>query len=68
MTEDTLNNGTIITDILNNDISIALDKLFILLEEGSSNDVPNKESDNLSSDTMDIFNPTIISVIETIRG
>ena len=68
MTEDTLNNDTIITDILNNDISIALDKLFILLEEGSSNDVPNKESDNLSSDTMDIFNPTIISVIETIRG
>ena len=68
MTEDTSSNVTIITDILDNDISIALEKLSILLDKSSSNDVPNKDSENLSSDTIDIFKPLIILAIETIRG
>ena len=67
MTEDTSSNVTIITDILDNDISIALEKLSILLDKSSSNDVPNKDSENLSSDTIDIFKPLIILAIETIR-
>ena len=49
-------------------ISIALEKLFILPDKCSSNDVPNKESENLSNDTIDILKPLIISAIETIRG
>ena len=44
MTEDTLINVTIITDILDNDISVALEKLSILLDKSSSNDVSNKDS------------------------
>ena len=44
MTEDTLSNDTIITDILDNDISVALEKLSILLDKSSSNDVSNKDS------------------------
>ena len=44
MTEDTLINDTIITDILDNDISVALEKLSILLDKSSSNDVSNKDS------------------------
>ena len=57
MTEDTSSNDTIITDILDNDISIALEKLSILSDKSSSNDVPNKDSENLSSDTMDYSSP-----------
>ena len=68
MTEDTSSNDTIITDILDNDISIALEKLSILSDKSSSNDVPNRDSENLSSDTIDIFKPLIILAIETIRG
>ena len=68
MTEDTLSNNTITTDILDNDISIALEKLCILSDESSSNDVPNKDSENLSNYTIDIFKPLIISAIETIRN
>ena len=68
MAEDTSRNVTIITDILDNDISIALEKLSILLDKSSSNDVPNKDSENLSSDTIEKFKPLIISAIETIRG
>ena len=68
MTEDTSSNDTIITDILDNDISIALEKLSILSDKSSSNDVPNKDSENLSNDTIDIFQPLIVSAIETIRG
>ena len=49
-------------------ISIALENLSILSDKSSSNDVPNKESENLSNDTIDIFKPLIISAIETIRG
>ena len=59
MTEDTSSNDTIITDILDNDISIALEKL-ILWDKSNSNDVPNKNSENLSNDIIDIFKPLII--------
>ena len=44
MTEGILSNDTIITDILDNDISVALEKLSILLDKSSSNDVSNKDS------------------------
>ena len=44
MTEDTLSNDTIITDILDNDISVALGKVSILLGKSSSNDAPTKDS------------------------
>ena len=68
MTEDTLSKVTIITNILNNGISIALEKLSILLDKSNSNDVPNKNSENLSNDTIGIFKSIIMSAIETIRG
>ena len=68
MTEGTSSNDTIITDIVDNDISITLEKLSIFSDKSSSNDVLNKESENLSNDTIDIFKPLIISAIETIRG
>ena len=67
MTEDTLSNDTIITDILDNDISVALEKLSILSDKTSSNDVPNKDSEKLSNNTIDIFKPIITSAIESIR-
>ena len=38
MTEDTLSKVTIITNILNNGISIALEKRSILLDKSNSND------------------------------
>ena len=59
MTEDTSSNDTIITDILDNDISIALEKL-ILSDKSNSNDVLDKNSENLSNDIIDIFKPLII--------
>ena len=68
MTEDTLSKVTIITNILNNGISIALEKRSILLDKSNSNDVPNKDSGNLSNDTIGIFKSIIMSAIETIRG
>ena len=68
MTEDTSSSDTSITDILDNDISIALEKLSILSDKSSSNDVPNKDSENLSNDTIDIFKPIITSALETIGG
>ena len=68
MTEDTLSNDTIRTDILDNEISIALEKLSIWSDKSTSNDAPNKDFENLSNNTIDIFKPTIISAIETIRG
>ena len=68
MTEDTLSKVTIITNILNNGISIELEKLSILLDKSNSNDVPNKDSGNLSNDTIGIFKSIIMSAIETIRG
>ena len=68
MTEDTLSKVTIITNILNNGISIALEKLSILLDKSNSNDVPNKDSGNVSNDTIGIFKSIIMSAIETIRG
>ena len=68
MTEDTLSKVTIITNILHNGISIALEKLSILSNKSSSNDVPNKDSGNLSNDTICIFKPIIMSAIETVRG
>ena len=43
MAEDTSSIDTIITDILDNDISIALEKLSILSDKSSSNDVLNKD-------------------------
>ena len=43
MTDDTLSNDTIITDILDNDISKALEKLSVLLDKNSTNDVHNKD-------------------------
>ena len=57
MTEDTFSKVTIITNILDNGISIALEKLSILSNKSSSNDVPNKDSGNLSNDTIGIFKP-----------
>ena len=63
-----ISNDTITTDIVDNDITTALEKLSILLDKSSSNDVPNKASQNLSNDTTDIFKPLIISAIETIAG
>ena len=68
MTEDTSNNVTIVTDILDNDTSIALEKLSNLSDKSSSNDVPYKDSENLSNDTIDIFKPLIILATETVRG
>ena len=68
MTKDTSSNDTIITDILDNDISIALEKLSILSDKSSSKYIPNKDSRNLSNGTIDIFKPLITSAIETIRG
>ena len=68
MTEDTLSKVTIITNILNNGISIALEKRSILLDKSNSNDVPNKDSGNLSNDIIGIFKSIIMSAIETIRG
>ena len=68
MTEGTLSNDTIRTDILDNDISIALEKLSILSDKSSSNDVQNKDFENLSNNTIDIFKPIVTSAIETIRG
>ena len=68
MIKDTLSNDTISTDILDNDISIALEKLSILSDKSSSNDVPNKDFENLSKNTIGIFKPIITSAIETIRG
>ena len=59
MTEDTLSNETIITDILDNDISVSLEKLSILSDKGSSNDVRNKDSEKLSYNIIDIFKPKI---------
>ena len=67
MAGGTSSNDTIIIDIVDNDISIAQEKLSILSDKSSSNDVPNKDSENLSNDTIDIFKPLIISAIETIR-
>ena len=55
MAEDTLSKDTIITDILDNDISIALEKLSILSDNSSSNGVPNNNSENLSNNTTDTF-------------
>ena len=68
MTEGASSNDTIITYIVDNDISITLEKRFILSDKSSSNDVPDKDSENLSNDTIDIFKPFIVSAIETIRG
>ena len=52
--KSTLSNDTIITDILDNDISITLEKVSILSDKSSSNDVPNKYSEKLSNNTIDI--------------
>ena len=43
MTDDTLSNDNIITDILDNDISKALGKLSVLLDKNSTNDFHNKD-------------------------
>lgn len=67
MTEDTLSNDTIINDILYNDTSIALEKLTILLDKSSSNDVSKKDSEKLSYNTTVMMKPIIILVIKTIR-
>ena len=68
MAEDASSSDTIITDIVDNGISITLEIFSILSDKSSSNDVPNKDSENLSNDTIDAFKPLIISAIETIRG
>ena len=62
-----LSNDTIITDILDNDISITLEKVSILSDKSSSNDVPNKYSEKLSNNTIDIINNIITSANETVR-
>ena len=43
MTKDILSNDTIITDILDNETSIALEKRSILSDKSSSGDVRNKD-------------------------
>ena len=63
MVEDTLS-----SDILDNGISLALEKLTILSDKSTSGDVPNTDSENLSNNTTDIFKPIITSAIETTRG
>ena len=68
MTEGILSTDTITTDILDNEISIALEKLSILSDKSSSNDVPNRNSEYLYNNTIDIFKPIITSAVETIRG
>ena len=65
--KSTLSNDTIITDILDNDISITLEKVSILSDKSISNDVPNKYSEKLSNNTIDIFNNIITSANETVR-
>ena len=57
MTEDTLRSDTIITDILDNDISTALERLSILSNKTSSGDVSNENSEHLSNNITDIFKP-----------
>ena len=57
MTEDRLSNDTITNDILDNNISIALEKHTILSEKISNDEVPNKDSENLSRKTADTFKP-----------
>ena len=57
MTEDRLSNDTITNDILDNNINIALEKHTILSEKISNDEVPNKDSENLSSKTADTFKP-----------
>ena len=37
-------------------------------DKSSSNDVPNKDSEDLSNNTIDVFRPIITTAIETIRG
>ena len=37
-------------------------------DKSSTNDVPNKDSENLSNNTIDIFKPIITLAIETTRG
>ena len=44
MTAEALSNDTIINDFLNNDISMALEKLTILSDKSSNDDVLNKYS------------------------
>ena len=44
MTADTLSNNTIINDFLDNDISTALEKLTILSDKSSNDDVLSKDS------------------------
>ena len=53
MTEDRLSNDTVTNDILDNNISIALEKHTILLEKISNNYVPNKDSEHVSNKTPD---------------
>ena len=48
LNHDTLSNDTIITDILDNDISVALEKLSILSDKSNTNDVADKDSKNYS--------------------
>ena len=52
MTEGTSSNDTIITDILDNDVSVALEKFSILSDKSTSNDVRNKYSEKLSNNTI----------------
>ena len=49
MAEDASSSDTIITDIVDNGISITLEIFSILSDKSSSNDVPNKDSENLSN-------------------
>ena len=57
MAEDRLSNDNITNDILDNNISLALEKYTILSEKISKDDIPNKDSENVFNKTADTFKP-----------
>lgn len=64
MTEDTLRNDCI-NEILDNVISITLKKRTILSGKSNNDDVPDKDSENVSNSYTDILKSMMISAIET---
>ena len=64
MTEDTLRNDSI-NEILDNVISITLKKRNIFSGKSNNDDVPDKDSENVSNSYTDILKSMMISAIET---
>ena len=65
MTEDTLSKVTIITNILNNGISIALEKLSILLDKSETTNI---DRDFIVSVSNDFENENVIYKKPTTQG